>query len=722
MKYLHIYLLSFFSLIAATHGVLNAEEAGAKADTAAVSKSADAAAPACGFCKKEAGDRCTISKPAYTAPFLCEDCFKQPAFTVPYGKRSSFLWENMLRNEAFFSHNLRMLNDDNGTYDNTAIPGKYLLDSKITHTLKNELCDRTMIKTRAAVRFKGVYGDPEASFQTGLSTIKDGNVVLGEHKHPINVNVLVLREISIEFTLNDFFHLPYKNEHTFTAGLFPFKLGRGIALGDAYAITPDFIGYDPLASVEQYAPGFKLSGACGEKGNLLYDLYVEIVENNADSFNNVNELIRGSIYGYRTTQERGFGMINYIIAGRLKYTAFDEATRKLTFEPYGLMDDEREQSITFPSDASSRLKTFGCAMESAFGNFEFGFDMAFNTGTQWVYGVDTNILKKEIRAGVEYVVNTKVKDYTDPDNVVSAVYSTANQRLINAQIESASCDSTLEPLNGQFIKDPVTFETSELKNAVDRFYDAYTNAYQGSMCVFDALYRIPSCRLSFAFGGGFASGDDNPNKDLDPEGDYTPDGTYQGFVGLQEIYFGTRIKSAILMGGGKGVPRLLSFPASQDIEGGVPSRITRFNNLVFLGTSAVWEPELWCTKLRIQPNYLAYWQEHASRIFKEATETFDNDVLARTFLGHEINLFLEAKTAPGLTFWTTLAILVPGTHYEDVAGLPLSKAEYQYLNQFNDTGEEDPDDDPRIGQRVTWTPILGNDSAWFIDCGFDYRF
>src|SRR5690606_29788280 len=111
---------------------------------------------------------------------------------------------------------------------------------------------------------------------TAKTTVKDTEVVFGEHSHPLTLILPIMRELWFEVTLNDLVGICSPYRHTFTVGIFPFQLGRGIALGDAYALTPDFLGYNPANAVQQYAPGFKFSGSLMMDEVLTYDVYVEI--------------------------------------------------------------------------------------------------------------------------------------------------------------------------------------------------------------------------------------------------------------------------------------------------------------------------------------------------------------------------------------------------------------------------------------------------------------
>jgi len=672
----------------------------------------------------------TLGSPCFGKALTVKDFVQEP-LVFSYGKNEdlSLTLENKLKIEGFYSKNMRELNDMNnagptafpfaetGGFDKVVFT-KFTDDFKLTHKFKNPDCDWTRITCTAGIRLKGSFGDPEAGFKTGPTPIKDLDVVMGLHRHAFNVHVPVVREIWMELLLNDLMGMGWSQKHTFTLGLFPFALGRGISLGDAYAIAPDVVGYDPESSVEQYAPGFKLSGSFLDDKMCDYDFYVALLQNRSGSFDTVNEKILGRLYGHRYNQGRGFGAINFIVAGRLKNVLVDEPCRKISIEPYALFDNERFQRVEVPSDASTKMGTIGCAGECALGDFEFGFDGALNVGKQNVYGLDRNTIIKEIRGSYISVVNSKVIAVEDNPNTgdiagQKALYCTDevnhanNQRLVSRYIEEASPNSCLaNRWNGQIIpQEEVT--DSKLRNAADRFRDPYVNIYNGAMFVFDWSYYFANPNLKLAGTFGYATGDDAPNLDLDAVGDSDVDGTYSGFVSLQELYSGRRVRSAVLLSGKGSFPRLLSFPINSRVAGGIPTSTSRFNNLVFTGGALWLEREYGCTLWRINPNVLAFWQEHAARI-----AVVDNrDVLASKFLGTEANIYVDCFTTKGLNCFLVTGFFLPGSHYEAVAGKPLSAAERRYLDRLDRTGVSEE-----------WVPTLGHDPAYFINAGFEYKF
>lgn len=592
--------------------------------------------------------------------------------------------------QNFYGRNLTLLNDKNEA-DQSIIPAKFTFDGSAMYTFGQATHDYEVIKVKSGIRTKGSFGIPEATGFTDSTSLQAFNVLFGSHSHSQNRLYLYMREL--------WFFGAFNKNTNFTIGLFPFELGRGIALGSAYAVDPDGLGYNAPNVVDQFAPGARLSGAILDNKRLTYDLYAEVSNNKSDSFGNTNAKIRGQEYGHRFCQARGFGVVNFIVAARLQAYALKNNGTRLVLEPYVLFDDEKEQKVDVLGDASSKLGTLGFAFEGTVGNFEFGGEFAQNVGHQKVKGIDRNVAQFDVREGVHYTVNSNVIAINTiaPDIAgKNAVFTKTNQEIINSSIQA-------ESQNGKQIG------TSNLKNNATRFRDPYCVNFHGNMFVFDMLYNLQAWSASIAAGMGYASGDENPHKLLGDHFDTETNFNYGGFISLQEVYSGKRLKSALLLGGPARIPRLLSFPTDQ-VNEQFASSVQRFTNITFLGGAFSIKLPMWSYIWNVNSNMIAFWQPHASRLFARGV---DRSVpqFASTFLGTEINLFLDVKLAEDLKFFATTAIFLAGSHYDDVQGLPINREQVNFLNSFNATGF--------VGDKV---PLLGSDPAFFINTGIEYKF
>ena len=610
-----------------------------------------------------------------------------------------FIFSGVFKPETFYGKNINWLNNDND-FDKSYY-SRHVLDLAFDVLYGAKEYGDVILEFYFQLRNKGVWGNPESIASTTFADIKVLNAIRGSHKHGFPRHIFWIRQLWLQFDLSKAANLPFTNKHTFTLGSFPFQLGRGIALGDAYAVGPEALGFWADSAIDQYAFGAKFSGDLFPK-TLSYDLYTAILQNNSTGLADTEKTILAQEFGGITNPERGFGKVNYIVAGRLNWTAFDnDWLGKLTVEPYGLYNNDPEQKIEFPADASSKLGTTGLAAEFYGNRFEFGFDYAFNFGQQRVKGWDRNIVREDNRQGIVALVNDQVNaTYTNlqGDTVTESapfVPKSDAQKIIDTTFRNESQNGkeigVVDSL-GYLLNEPGTDIT--LTNKQARFGNPYTNKYNGWMFVTDAAYSLCKNKdLQVAFAAGLASGDDNPNF-------ATKDGTYDGFIGLQEVYSGKRVRSVFLLGGAGRLKRLLSTPAASDVQ--APSTkaqaISGFTNLVFCGTSLKWKPKEWKKPFEINPNVLALWQENQ----------IGN---ARTFLGVETGLFINWSLLKDLKLFWVSSMFFPGSHYTDRKGeAVLTEEERAFYNSENPTAIQD-----RIAG-------LGNNVAYTFNLGLIYTF
>lgn len=612
-------------------------------------------------------------------------------------------WIRLRLPEFFYGKNLRLLNNNN--LSDRILYFRHTLDfnTEYRYGLASRGYDVALIKM--TIRNKGVWGDPESIGLTTEAETKELDSVFGPHRHAIPRLFPWIRELWLQLSLNDLLCLPFCNYHTITFGAFPFELGRGIALGSTYATDPSDIGFFGENAVDQYAFGGKISGDL-IKNYLTYDIYGSILDSKCNSFDHTNARIKGQCFGHRNDQARGFGIINYIIAGRLKLNFAARPNAKIRVEPYALYNRNPEHKIEFRADGRSSLVTLGIACEAEVANIEFGFDTAFNRGQQTAFGWDRNTTKLENRDGKAAIVNSRVRQAPqgqtpDPRKSPLALKVQENQDVINASIESGE-------QNGKIIG---SNSLGTLVNDIHRFTNPYVNKFRGFMFVCDMSYIFirPDFKVSATYG--FASGGENPNRDLQEKGDseYPFTDFYDGFISLQETYQGVRVKSAFLLGGNGKIPRLLSFP-SEEVLDPFASPVSRFTNLVFGGAGFTWKPSWSCRKWSVNPNIIAFWQNIPTRFFnKKFKDKFGQQ--ASKFLGTEIDAFIESEVMDDLRFFFIGALFIPGRHFKDVKGLPLNKAQQTFV--------DNQEKQAIINDRQ---PLLGEDLAYFVNLGLEFRF
>jgi hypothetical protein len=623
-----------------------------------------------------------------------------------------------------YSNNTRFLNNQNGNLDSTISWGKHTFDLGIEVAYGQETYGKKALEVGIDLRNKLNWGKPDEVAQTTSTPIKYSEYVFGEHKHNIGIPILFVRGIDFTIDLDLLMGSSLCTEHFIKFGLFPFELGNGISLGSAYAITPDFLTYDPATSIQEFAPGYLFSGELIPK-EFYYKFYTGILSNKSGSFSDVNERIRGQQYGKRVDMARGFGVLNFVSAIQFDYkNTFRNEKGNYTFSPYFLFAHEGEEIVEFAGDAHADLGTLGLAVKGDCENISFNFEFAQNIGTQSVLGIDRNIVTLEARndistlQGVPVFVNSHVIYNSSTQvgndlNTKNAIYLGGSDPRQQAIFKSTQDSSQ----NGAIISDVFS-----IKNATDRFRDPYKNKLRGYMAVLDATYKLktPCGRpVLWSLALGFASGDENPNKSLEQTDDYMVDGIYDGFIGLQEIYSGGAVKSVFLMSGAGKVPRILSVPGraidnnNKEISVGYPSIVSRFTNLAYVGTSFKWEFDSCNFHYKVNPNALWYFQPKPPHIYDAVLAQRLNKLSLSSSLGFEMNIFFEAisENIEGLKFFGTGTIFVPGACYKDIVGLPLNKAQQKYLDNVD-----------KSGFTQEFVPTMGKNCAYYITCGLEYKF
>ncbi len=229
-----------------------------------------------------------------------QDKIKKGYLTYKCGD-SEFRLNGKFKPEAFYGKNTNMINDANDTDHIFFIRHTIDLNFEYHYGLLSRNYDVVLFKT--TLRNKAVWGNADSIASTSETEIKMLDSTLGAHKHGLPRLFYWMRELWLQVALNDLMGLTFNNHHTFTLGAFSFQLGRGITLGDAFAVDPDSLGYYSPNAVDQYAFGLKLSGDL-HPNCLGYDLYGAILDNKMDSFEATNLRIKEQQYGRKFLQQK----------------------------------------------------------------------------------------------------------------------------------------------------------------------------------------------------------------------------------------------------------------------------------------------------------------------------------------------------------------------------------------------------------------------------------
>lgn len=581
-----------------------------------------------------------------------------------------FIFGGVFKPEMVYGNAFSRLNTNDGL--DKSLFWRHTLDFSFDVLYGKKLFDHAAAEFYFTLRNRALWGTVDNLLRTTPSTVKLLEVVDGSHTHSVPRQLFWLREAWLEFQLADILSLPFDNKHTFKFGAFPYSVGYGIALGDAYAVGPDLLGFFTNDLVDQYAYGALLTNEI-VKNTLSHDFYIALLQSRC-SLSEVNAKIRGQQYGHLNCPERGFGRINFVMAHSFTWYAFNNEVSQLYFEPYFVYNNDPEQEVEFYSDAHAKLATIGCSGEYIGKNWEFGFDGAMNFGRQWLYGWDRNATAFENREGQLFLVNDHVV-VDDPKTGDKALYVPGSevQVLIDKATRSAA-------MNGELLG---VVDGVSIFNATDRFRDPSSRKLDGWMFVADTSYS-PLKNLQFAATAGVASGVDNPIGC-----------SYDGFIGLQEQFAGKRVKSSFLLGGSGRVARFFSKPGENtDPDQFIDTPISGFTNLAFGGVGMNWNAKDWKKPFKLNPNVLAYAQQTRTGC-------------ARNFLGIESNLFASCSLLKGLDVFMIGALFFPGGHYKDRKGdVGLNKRQEDIADQSDVTGFEG-DPIPKYSDNIAFTLNIG---------------
>ncbi len=653
----------------------------------------------------------------------------EPAVVSLFGPDVDFHMSGKFKPESFYAKNSKLLNSCN--LEDEFIFNRHTLDLKMDFVYGKCTYGEPVAQFFFDLRNKAVWGNPNSIASTAPAETKVLEAVGRPHSHFFPRHILWMRQVWLEFDVGAALAISFFDNHKLKFGAFPFELGRGIALGDAYAVGPETLGFYSPDAVDQYAFGAKLSGNIFSHC-LSYDLYTAILSNKSGQFSDTGEKLFGQQYGRLNKPERGFGHIDYIFAGRLKFDLSNDTYGSVHIEPYALYNSDPENNIQFRADAKSELSTFGLYTEFVGNCLEFGFDTAVNVGNQKVRGWDRNEIIEKNSGGVVTLINSKVgaNIQTGIDDMNNPIIEFVNIPYVEKSEAQAIINNSLrsEFQNGKVIgslsesfdaisKRPLT-TTSELmnmnahthnvtmtllqasatdqivlQNVEDRFRDPYINKYQGWMFVADAAAKFWSDSVQIAVTAGVASGDDNPNLE-------TIDGDYKGFIPLQEVYSGKRVKSAFLLGGAGKLRRPISIERNRNDQSPtkIALKVSGFTNLIFTGAALHYKSTDSCRDWHVNPNVLAYWQEH-------------NIAGESDYLGTEVALFADMKLLADMKLFVVGSVFIPGQHYTDISGKKITQRQEDRLDQLDRTGfEADP------------IPSLADDVAFTFNVGLEYTF
>lgn len=576
---------------------------------------------------------------------------------------------------------------------NTSTPEDQLLylrtffDVLGTYSYRPAGCQWDVLKMACGIRSRFQWQLVANIPQSSINTVKDVGVVFGAHDHFIFFKSLWVRELWLQLCLNNLLNVPWEHPHYLTVGAFLYQLGRGISLGYNYPAIPTIVGAFPNNYVDQYPFGAKIWGQLTPE--LSYDIYGSILANRSSTFFDTNLPLRAQEFGHRNDKALGFGGIHYLFAGRLQWWPFDPDKKRAYFEPYILFDfnpDIFSRTLV----GKSELVTMGLMFEAVTGCIEWGFEAAFNRGGFTAPGRDTDILTLTNPAGIIQVAHSQVVDTVDNQR---ALATQENDQVINSSPQTAF-------ENNKFI-------SPTLRNSRSRFQDPFEIAFKGYFCVLDGSYVFQKDIFRASAAVGYVSGDRDPRLKLALNEGHNRKVDYEGFLSIDELYFGKRVLSIIVLNPGA-VPRLLDFGADQ-LQDNLVTNIIGFSNLAYVGFSCDYQYKMKVGCWHVYPNLLFFWIPEPSTQFTLNQDTETPRIISsrqvRSFLGTESNVIAEIQPNDNLLIYGIAGIFLPGSYYDDIKGVPVNQAQFNYVRNHA----------PREA-------LIGNDIAFGMYIGMRYVF
>jgi hypothetical protein len=126
---------------------------------------------------------------------------------------------------------------------------------------------------------------------------------------------------------------------------------------------------------------------------------------------------------------------------------------------------------------------------------------------------------------------------------------------------------------------------------------------------------------------------------------------------------------------------------------------------VFCGAGLNWAPSDRERSFEVNPNMYIFWQDKQVKKFDAKTKS-EKDEPASTYLGTELNVFAHYYVFKDLKLFCISSLFIPGSHFVDIQGKPLSSDQDKALDSVDPTGF-DRDRIPNIGHDVAYTFNLG---------------
>lgn len=542
----------------------------------------------------------------------------------------------------------------------------------------------------ADIRMKGLFGNAGSCLTFANDPVKIGwakteTITTGE----LDKFLIWVRELSVTYC-------PTKNKNSFfEIGLFPFRIGNGFVLGNAYKANIPITWQYVYEQIDQFRPGLLLQ-LTNQTGSVSGNAYLGIITAQSTTF--AQNASTTNIQNLETPYpQSGAGKGNIVASTQLTISPFSE--QKIQISPY-LFFQKTDQSIEFFNDATSTLFTPGIYGSYEKGSVRFGFEFAKNLGHQHVKKWDRN----QLIASSGSIFNTHL--FYAPNTTIPLAAVTDTDFIPSNLVIRPACIAEGYGNGTNFLYSPDQKTTFIFKNSYDRIRNGYNNTYTGFLAYVDLLITHNNLMWGAAFA--YTSGGTGVNDSYDTitMTRLTPGIRYsdynkknKSFLGINQFYEAKSV-NPLYFGAGDYTYSNLCFVGST-LQYSLPNESNTFSaqgTIVTYFKPAVPTKGLSAT----------LWQEQSL----DFTDQMRRDMNLRLshYLGTELNFSGSYSIESDLTFSILGGIFFPGHFYEKLAGKTISLQTQEQLNQPNFS----PDEGPAI--------TYGNNTSFFLSVALTLLF
>lgn len=528
-------------------------------------------------------------------------------------------FSNKLTTHTYFGQDLNIL-EDIDSFDNYSL-FQYIYDFGIHIEKKPTEEKKRSLSFVANARMKGIFG-----------TIGLGFVPLQEDEK----FQIWMKEFSLQYA-------PTENQNSFVKmGFFPFKVGNGFVLGNAYDINIPTSWQYIYEQINQFRPGILLQVG-NEKGSINVDSYLGFIASNNNLQGSATTFV--SALMSKILEDTDIAALGNDVKGNIVAAVQANFSQlwdnKLKVSPY-LFFHRTKQSLEILHDTESKLYTPGFCGSYQHNNWKITFEFAKNFGHQQVSEIDRN----QILANGS---NTELF-YAPYANI--SLNSVTNKSFIPSDVTIPAALGEIQGNGTNFLYSPTTGRSFVFKNSYNRIRNSYKNRYAGFLIYLDAVLTKNNVTWGSCFA--YSSGDHTPNDSPDtilvtrliPNAQYKDHNkTYKGFVGTNQF------SEAVSVNG-------LYFGIGD----------FRYTNLTLFGSTLQYSVPKEEGTLSAQATFVSYFKPVAPilNIFNQQGENIAPPL--PHYLGTELNWSSSYALGSHITFGLAAGIFFPGKFARDLRG------------------------------------------------------